>query len=132
MADNTQPAPSTQATYSDSDLAPLQDLIDTAKHRSGWDRVVGGITNLTIDAARYMTGTSGLWDVNVGKDTSLDPTKNSMSNTDDSFVNLLQYNKAAFNDGGEQLAENITAKLQNSGLLELAEMAGRNSSICQR
>jgi hypothetical protein len=130
MADNTQPAPSTQATYSDSDLSPLQDLIDTAKHRSGWDRLAGGLTNAVIDTARYVSGTRKLWDVNVGKDTSLDPTKNSMANTDDSFRSLLQYNATAFNDGGERLAENITAKLQNSGLLELAEMAGRNSNIC--
>ena len=130
MADNTQPAPSTQATYSDSDLSPLQDLIDTAKHRSGWDRFAGGLTNAVIDTARWVSGTANLFDVNVGKDTSLDPTKNSMANTDDSFKSLLQYNRTAFNDGGEKLAENITAKLQNSGLLELAEMAGRNSNIC--
>jgi hypothetical protein len=129
MADIIEPAPSTQTTYSDSDLAPLQDLINTAKHRSGWDRVVGGLTNAVIDiAVESLTG--NLLDVNIGKDTSLDPTKNSMANTDDSFRSLLQYNRTAFNDGGEKLAENITAKLQNSGLLELAEMAGRNSNIC--
>jgi hypothetical protein len=129
MADIIEPAPSTQTTYSDSDLAPLQDLIDTAKHRSGWDRFAGGLTNAVIDVAiESLTG--NLLDVNIGKDTSLDPTKNSMANTDDSFRSLLQYNRTAFNDGGEKLAENITAKLQNSGLLELAEMAGRNSKIC--
>jgi hypothetical protein len=87
------------------------------------------LTNAVIDVAiESLTG--NLLDVNIGKDTSLDPTKNSMANTDDSFRSLLQYNRTAFNDGGEKLAENITAKLQNSGLLELAEMAGRNSKIC--
>lgn len=128
MADNTQP--STQSTYSDSDLAPLQGLIDKARTKSVWDTVAGNVANATIDILRYGTGTSNLWDVNVGKNTFLDPMKGSISNTDDSFKSLLKYNATAFNNGGKELAKDITSKLQNSGLLELAEMAGRNSRIC--
>lgn len=128
MADNTQP--STQSTYSDSDLAPLQGLIDKARTKSVWDTVAGNVANATIDVLRYGTGTANLWDVNVGKNTFLDPTKGSISNTDDSFKSLLKYNATAFNNGGKELAKDITSKLQNSGLLELAEMAGRNSRIC--
>ena len=33
--------PTTSETYSDAEFAPLQELIDKAKHRSGWDRFVG-------------------------------------------------------------------------------------------
>lgn len=130
MADIIQPAPSTQATYSDSDLAPLQDLIDNARTKSVWDTVAGNVANLTIDAGRYLSGTANLWDVNIGKNTFLDPSKGSISNTDDSFKSLLKYNATAFNHGGKEMAKDITAKLQNSGLLQLAEMAGRNSRVC--
>ena len=35
MADNTQPAPSTQATYSDSDLASIDGGLTYAKTTSG-------------------------------------------------------------------------------------------------
>jgi len=35
MAEIIEPAPSTQATYSDSDLAPISELIKTAQQRGG-------------------------------------------------------------------------------------------------
>lgn len=51
--------PSTQQTYSESDLAPIGELLDTARKRGFWSKVAGQISNnvnLTLDAAELVTG----------------------------------------------------------------------------
>lgn len=51
--------PTTQQTYSDSDLAPIGELLDTARKRGFWSKVAGHISNninLTLDATEFLTG----------------------------------------------------------------------------
>jgi hypothetical protein len=52
-------APTTQQTYSDSDLAPIGELLDTARKRGNWSKIAGGISttvNLIGDATQLATG----------------------------------------------------------------------------
>ncbi len=37
--------PSTQQTYSDSDLAPIGELLDTARKRGFWSKAAGAVSN---------------------------------------------------------------------------------------
>jgi len=61
--------PSTQETYSDSDLAPISELVDISQQRGGWSKVAGWISNtvntavnLTVDVVDtvFTGGASGL------------------------------------------------------------------------
>jgi hypothetical protein len=138
MADNTQPAPSTQATYSDSDLAPISELIKTAQQRGGWSVVAGWTTNIinnTVNATVDVLGTAanvmslsdtGIAGLNLNIEWGQDHSGRGISQTSNE---LLFYNKTAVGNN-EDLAEKILDKIKGSGLLELAEMAGRNSRIC--
>jgi hypothetical protein len=52
-------APTTQQTYSDSDLAPIGELLDTARKRGNWSKIAGGISNTVNfigDVAQLVTG----------------------------------------------------------------------------
>lgn len=51
--------PSTQQTYSDSDLAPIGELLDTARKRGVWSKIAAHVSNnvnLTLDTVDFLTG----------------------------------------------------------------------------
>jgi hypothetical protein len=132
MADNTQPAPSSQATYAESDLAPITELVKTSQQRSGWSKIAGGISNVvntvvnaTVDVIGISANVLSLSDTgiagnNLEMEWGQDHSGHGIPQNDNK---LLYYNKTAVNNN-EDLAERILDKLRNSGLLELAEMAG--------
>ena len=138
MADNTQPAPSTQATYSDSDLASIDLLRDVANQRSGWSKVASGISSIAnnvVNAAVDVVGIganvivlsdTGIAGLNMNLEWGQDHSGDGISQQNNP---LLVYNRTAVGNN-EDLAERIIDKLKVSGLLELAEMAGRNSRVC--
>lgn len=138
MAENIEPAPSTQATYSDSDLASIDELRKDSQQRGGWSKLAGGITNianntvnLAIDTAGISANILTLSDTGLaGNDLNLewgqDHSGRGISQQNNPF---LVYNRTAVADN-ENLAERIIDKLKASGLIELSEMAGRNSRVC--
>ena len=138
MADIIQPAPSTQATYSESDLASIDLLRGVANQRSGWSKIASGISsiannavNFTVDtiglAANIMTvSDTGIAGNNLNIEWGQDHSGDGISQQNNP---LLVYNRTAVGEN-EDLAERIIDKLKGSGLLELAEMAGRNSRVC--
>jgi hypothetical protein len=51
--------PNTQQTYSDSDLAPIGELLDTARKRGFWSKAAGAVSNTVNflgDATEFVTG----------------------------------------------------------------------------
>ena len=134
MADIIQPAPLTQATYSDSDLASIDDLKIVAEQRGGWSKIAGGITNIANNAVNLAIDTVGLTaNILTVSDTGIagnnlnlewgqDHSGRGISQQNNP---LLKYNKTAVGNN-EDLAERLIDKLKASGLLELAEMSGRN------
>jgi hypothetical protein len=137
MAENIEPAPSTQATYSDSDLASIDELIGVSRQRGGWSKLAGGITNIannTVNIAIDTAGLSaniltlsdtGIAGNNLNLEWGQDHSGRGISQQNNP---LLVYNKTAVGKN-EDLAERIIDKLKASGLIELSEMAGRNSRI---
>lgn len=138
MAENIEPAPSTQATYSDSDLASIDQLREVSQQRGGWSKLAGGITNIannTVNIAIDTAGLSaniltlsdtGIAGNNLNLEWGQDHSGRGISQQNNP---LLVYNKTAVGRN-EDLAERIIDKLKASGLIELSEMAGRNSRIC--
>ena len=138
MAENIEPAPSTQATYSDSDLESIDELIGVSRQRGGWSKLAGGITNIANNTVNIDIDTAGLSaNILTLSDTGLagnnlnlewgqDHSGRGISQQNNP---LLVYNKTAVGRN-EDLAERIIDKLKASGLIELSEMAGRNSRIC--
>ena len=52
--------PTTQQTYSESDLAPIAELIKTSQKRGYWSKVAGNISgavNFLGDATEFLFGT---------------------------------------------------------------------------
>jgi len=52
--------PTTQQTYSESDLAPISELIKTSQKRGFWSKVAGGVSNTVNflgDATEFLIGT---------------------------------------------------------------------------
>ena len=138
MAENIEPAPSTQATYSDSDLASIDQLREDSQQRGGWSKLAGGLTNIANNTVNLAIDTAGI-SANIltvsdtglaGNDLNLewgqDHSGRGISQQNNPF---LVYNKTAVADN-ENLAERIIDKLKASGLIELSEMAGRNSRVC--
>jgi hypothetical protein len=137
MAENIEPAPSTQATYSDSDLASIDQLREASQQRGGWSKLAGGITNIannTVNIAIDTAGLSaniltlsdtGIAGNNLNLEWGQDHSGRGISQQNNP---LLVYNKTAVGRN-EDLAERIIDKLKASGLIELSEMAGRNSRI---
>jgi len=126
--------PSTQQTYSDSDLAPITDLINISQQRGRWSKIAGWTSNVinnavnaTVDVVDAAIGGVGLSGHNLNIEWGQD---HSGRGIEHSYNKLLAFNKTAVGND-ENLAEAILTKLKNSGLLELAEMAGRNTRICQ-
>ena len=126
--------PSTQQTYSDSDLAPITDLINISQQRGRWSKIAGwtsniinNAVNLTVDLAdRALLGDSGISDHDLNIEWGQD---HSGRGIEHSYNKLLYFNKTAVGND-EDLAEAILTKVKNSGLLELAEMAGRHTRVC--
>jgi hypothetical protein len=51
--------PTTQQTYSESDLAPISELIKTSQKRGFWSKIAGGVSttvNTIGDATQLATG----------------------------------------------------------------------------
>ena len=51
--------PTTQQTYSESDLAPISELIKTSQKRGFWSKIAGGVSttvNIIGDATQLATG----------------------------------------------------------------------------
>ena len=51
--------PSTQQTYSESDLAPIGELLDTARKRGFWSQAAGVVSNTVNflgDTSEFLTG----------------------------------------------------------------------------
>lgn len=126
--------PSTHQTYSDSDLAPITDLINISQQRGRWSKIAGWTSNIinnavnaTVDVLDHtVLGGAGLSGHNLNIEWGQD---HSGRGIEHSYNKLLYFNKTAVGND-EDLAEAILTKVKNSGLLELAEMAGRNTRVC--
>lgn len=127
--------PSTHQTYSDSDLAPITDLINISQQRGRWSKIAGWTSNIvnnavnaTVDVIDHtLLGGSGISGYNLNIEWGQDHSGRGIEHSNNK---LLYFNKTAVGND-EDLAEAILTKVKNSGLLELAEMAGRNTRICQ-
>lgn len=126
--------PSTQQTYSESDLAPITELINISQQRGRWSKLAGWTSNIinnavnaTVDVVDTLFLGSGISGHNLNIEWGQD---HSGRGIEHSYNKLLYFNKTAVGND-EDLAEAILTKVKNSGLLELAEMAGRNTRVCQ-
>lgn len=114
--------PTTQETYSESDLAPIKELVNLANKQSFWESRFNDVINLTFDGTRYITGTAGLWDAGTHGDTDGNDLKGQSDKVDGDFEKILRFNKSAVNND-ERLAEVLVDKLYNSRL-------NRTCSLC--
>ena len=126
-----------QNLYADSDLAPMTSLFgEMGKDRSFWSKV-GSVVNLGIDlSAAVVTAGTSLAFLNEGfKGNSSELNKdlgemglsreNFDGDSNDLFIKLTSFRKSEMNHLKEQNARTlIFEKIYQSGLIQLAEMAG--------
>jgi hypothetical protein len=126
-----------QNLYADSDLAPMTSLFgEMGKDRSFWSQVGSGI-NLGIDlSAAIVTGGASLPFLNEGFKGSYNEVNKDLGeiglsrenfdgDSNDLFVKLTSFRKSEMSHLKDQNARNlIFEKIYQSGLIQLAEMAG--------
>ena len=128
-----------QNLYADSDLAPMTSLFgEMGRDRSFWSQVSSGVAKVVDVAAAYATG--GLTLLNehgldgfkanyneVNKDLSAIglSRENFEGDSNDLFVQLTSFRKSEMNHLKDEKARTlIFEKIYQSGLIQLAEMAG--------
>ena len=126
-----------QNLYADSDLAPMTSLFgEMGRDRSFWSKVSSGVAKVVDLAAATVTGGTSLLYVNNGfkansnelnKDlAALDLTQDNFTgDSNDLFVKLTSFRKSEMNHLKDEKARTlIYEKIYQSGLIQLAEMAG--------
>ena len=119
-------APKTTETYFESDLQPFSKLIEISKKRGWGSKIASGISTGLNGATNFVSDITGGGQNNLnwtwGRDKSGDDVRDQGNN------DLLAWNSNGINLTENQ-AEKLIDKIKNSGLIELAEMIGRNPRI---